>query len=365
MSAQDLPSGLGRPWRGLDVLVTGHTGFKGGWLCLALDALGARVHGLALDPPTTPSLFETADVASRLARDTRGDIRDAALVADAVRAARPSVVFHLAAQPLVRESYRDPIGTFASNVMGTAHVLDAVRQAESVAAVVVVTTDKVYENEEWPHPYRERDRLGGHDPYSASKAACEIATASLRASFFGAGRHPARIATARAGNVIGGGDFAPDRLVPDCLRAFARGEPVRLRHPSAVRPWQHVLEPIAGYLALAERLLGADGEAFASAFNFGPDPAGDAAVGHVAERLAALWGEGASVARDTDGGHPHEAGTLRLDSTLARLRLGWRPRLDLDAALALTVDWHRAHARGEDVAALTRTQIARFLECGG
>ena len=358
-------SSRARLWRGLDVLVTGHTGFKGAWLCLALDALGARVHGLALDPPTKPSLFEAAGVAERLAHDIRSDLRDPALVNEALRAIRPSVVFHLAAQPLVRAGYSDPIGTFASNVMGTIHVIDAVRRVESVAAIIVVTTDKVYENKEWPHPYRERDPLGGHDPYSASKAACEIATASLRSSFFGPGRHPARIATARAGNVIGGGDFAADRLVPDCVRAFARNEPVRLRYPSAVRPWQHVLEPIAGYFALAEHLLGADGGDLDSAFNFGPDPAGDAEVGHVAERLAALWGDGASVARDEDDGHPHEAGTLRLDSTLARLRLGWHPRLNLDDALALTVDWHRAYARSEDVGALTRAQIARFIESAG
>ncbi|WP_349371519.1 CDP-glucose 4,6-dehydratase [Salinarimonas sp.] len=345
---------------GADVLVTGHTGFKGGWLSLWLDALGARVHGLALDPPTRPSFHEAVGLGRVLASDRRGDIRDPATVADALAAARPRIVFHLAAQPLVRESYRDPAGSFATNVMGTVHVLEAVRRTPSVEAVVVATTDKVYENREWPHPYREPDRLGGRDPYSASKAACEIAAASLRASFFGAGGHPARIATARAGNVIGGGDFAADRLVPDCLRAFEAGEPVRLRYPGAVRPWQHVLEPLCGYLLLAERLLGPDGAEAAQAWNFGPDPEGDASVGAVAERLAALWGAEARVTKDDGEDHPHEAGLLRLDSTLARLRLGWRPRLALDAALARTVSWHRDFTAGADMEAASRAQIAAY-----
>lgn len=344
----------------VDVLVTGHTGFKGGWLSLWLAALGARVHGLALDPPTRPSFYEAVGLGRVLASDRRCDIRDAAHLAVAFAAARPRIVFHLAAQPLVRESYRDPAGTFATNVMGTVHVLEAVRRTPSVEAVVVATTDKVYENREWPHPYREPDRLGGRDPYSASKAACEMAVASLRASYFGAGGHPARIATARAGNVIGGGDFAADRLVPDCLRAFAQGEPVRLRYPGAVRPWQHVLEPVRGYLLLAVRLVGPDGADAAQAWNFGPDPEGDAPVGAVAARVAALWGPEARVVHDEAGDHPHEAGLLRLDSTPARLRLGWRPRLALEDALARTVAWHREFASGADMNAVTRAQIADY-----
>lgn len=349
-------------WRGVNVLVTGHTGFKGSWLALWLARLGARVHGLALAPPTNPSLFEVAQVDARLASDARIDMCDLAAVRDAFRGACPKVVFHLAAQPLVREGYQDPIGTFASNVMGTAHVLEAVRNTPSVQAVVVVTTDKVYKNEEWQHPYRENDKLGGRDPYSASKAACEIATASLRDSYFGPDRHQARIATARAGNVIGGGDFAADRLIPDCLRAFSNNEPVRLRYPASIRPWQHVLDPLAGYLQLASRLLEEGGEAFASGWNFGPDPSSEAEVGVVAERAAALWGADALVTLDTSDAHPHEAGLLRLDSTLARLRLGWRPRLGLDAALAATVKWHSAWRAGEDMGAFTLAQIDSYLE---
>lgn len=348
-------------WRGSDVLVTGHTGFKGGWLALWLAHLGARVHGLALDPPTDPSLFQVAGIGAGLASDRRGDIRELGPLMEAMSASRPRVVFHLAAQPLVRDGYRDPIGTFATNVMGTVHLLEAVRHTSSVEAVVLVTTDKVYENREWLHPYRENDSLGGHDPYSASKASCEIVAASMRNSFFDGDANGARIATARAGNVIGGGDFARDRLVPDCLRAIERREQVALRYPAAVRPWQHVLEPLAGYLLLAEHLLGADGKRFAMAWNFGPDAEGDASVGAVAERLVRLWGDGASAKLDA-GEHPHEAGLLRLDSTLSRIALGWKPRLDLESALALTVDWHRAFLNGDDMRSITTAQIDRF--CG-
>lgn len=353
-------SASANPWSGADVLVTGHTGFKGGWLSLWLSELGARVHGLALDPTADALFFDVADVGPRLASDRRGDVRDLGVVVDAVQSARPKVVFHLAAQPLVRESYQDPVGAFAVNVMGAVHLIEAVRRTPSVEAVVIVASDKVYENREWEHPYRETDRLGGRDPYSASKGACEIAVASLRASFFGPGDHPARVASVRAGNVIGGGDFSADRLVPDCMRAFARGEPVRLRFPNAVRPWQHVLEPLRGYIMLAEHLLGSDGARHARAWNFGPAPADEAPVGALAERLAALWGPGAKVEMDASGSHPHEAGLLRLDSTLARLGLGWEPRLDLADALALTISWHRAHAAGQDMASVTLGQISAY-----
>ena len=265
------------------VLVTGHTGFKGGWLSLWLATLGARVHGYALAPPTHPNLFDVAGVARVLASDTRADLADLAALTATFERFRPEIVFHLAAQPLVREGYRDPLGTLATNVTGTAHVLEATRAVDSVRAVVVVATYKVYQNVETGHAFSEVDPLGGHDPYSGSKAAAEIAVASYRSSFFGPGRHPARIATARAGNVIGGGDWAADRLVPDCLRAFATGEPVRLRHPEAVRPWQHVLGPLSGYLGLAARLLDEDGEPLARAWNFGPDADDDATVGDVTD----------------------------------------------------------------------------------
>jgi CDP-glucose 4,6-dehydratase len=271
------------------------------------------------------------------------------------------VVFHLAAQPLVRESYRDPLGTLATNVMGTAHVLEATRNIDSVRAVVLITTDKVYDNRETNEPYREVDSLGGHDPYSASKAAAEIVAASYRASFFSTENgHSARIATARAGNVIGGGDWALDRLVPDCLRAFAAGDAVRLRFPHSVRPWQHVLEPLAGYLRLADRLLTPDGETFAKAWNFGPDASGDATVGEVAQTTAQLWGDGARVELAPSTANPHEAGMLRLDSTRARTALGWTPRWPLRRALEQTVAWHQAWLRGTDMSAVCRDQIEAY-----
>jgi CDP-glucose 4,6-dehydratase len=349
-------------WRDRSVFLTGHTGFKGSWLALWLRAMGAQVHGYALDPATRPSLFDAAQVGERLARDTRADLLDRPALSRALGAARPSVVLHLAAQALVRPGYADPVGTFATNVMGTVHLLDAVRAVDSVQAVVVVTTDKVYDNREWVHPYRENDALGGHDPYSASKGAAEIVAASYRASFFGtAGGHAARIATARAGNVIGGGDWAPDRLVPDCLQAFGAGRPVQLRYPGAVRPWQHVLEPLSGYLLLAQRLLEPSGAALAKGWNFGPEANGDATVLALAQSLAWHWGEGARVETPGAAGQPHEAGQLRLDITQARSELGWRPRWSLDQALAATVAWQRAWQRGGDMAAIVQAQIDEYL----
>jgi CDP-glucose 4,6-dehydratase len=355
----------GADWRGRSVLVTGHTGFKGGWLALWLHRLGATVHGFALNPPTDPSLFEVARIETALASDVRADLADLDTLTHAFETARPEVVFHLAAQPLVRESYRDPLGTLTTNVMGTAHVLEAARATGTARAVVLVTTDKVYENrEERDYAYRERDALGGHDPYSASKAAAEIVAASLRVSFFQAKDDAARVATARAGNVIGGADWATDRLVPDCLRAFERGEAVRLRYPDAVRPWQHVLEPLSGYLRLAERLLGREGTRYADAWNFGPDESGDATVGQVADMAARLWGEGARVEHAPAADNPHEAGFLRLDSTRARKELDWRPRWRLTQALEHTVAWHRAWARRADMLAFSNDQLAAYEEAG-
>lgn len=345
--------------RDRSVLVTGHTGFKGGWLTLWLATLGARVHGYALAAPTQPNLFEVAQVARVLASDTRADLADFATLTAALERVRPEVVFHLAAQPLVNEGYRDPLGTFATNVIGTANLLQAIGAVGSVRAVVVVATDKVYENRETGHAFSERDPLGGHDPYSASKAAAEIVVASYRSSFFGDGRHPAQIATARAGNVIGGGDWAPDRLVPDCLRAFEAGEPVRLRHPDAVRPWQHVLGPLSGYLELAARLLGDDGDRFARAWNFGPDAVDEAAVGDVAQQIATLWGGAGRVERGADPGW-REAGLLRLDSGEARSELGWKPRWSLQRALEQTVSWYLAWRRGDDMQVVCQEQIAVY-----
>ena len=348
-------------WRDRPVLLTGHTGFKGGWLALWLRQLGARVHGYALDPLAGPQLFAAAGVGAALESDTRADLADYAELAAVVARHAPEVIFHLAAQSLVRAGYADPLGTFATNVQGTAHVLEAARSSAAVRALVIVTTDKVYENRESLHAYRESDPLGGHDPYSASKAAVELVSASYRASF----ATPARIATARAGNVIGGGDFAPERLLPDCLRAFERREPVRLRYPQALRPWQHVLEPLSGYLRLAELLHGDIAGRYARAWNFGPDASADATVAQVAAIAARLWGEGARVETDPDSRHPHEAGLLRLDSQAARTALGWAPRWSLEDAVARTVEWHRACGHGADLGALCLQQIDEYQSAAG
>jgi CDP-glucose 4,6-dehydratase len=346
--------------RDRSVLVTGHTGFKGGWLALWLHDLAAEVHGYGLGPPTQPNLFEVAQVASVLASDTRADICDLEALKSTVARVRPDVIFHLAAQPLVRQGYRDPLGTVASNVLGTASLLEAVREVDSVRAVVVVATDKVYENAETGRAFVEEDALGGRDPYSGSKAAAELVVASFRSSFFGDGRHPARIASARAGNVVGGGDWASERLVPDCFRAFGAGEPVRLRSPDATRPFQHVLAPLSGYLVLAARLLGDDGEELARAWNFGPDADDEALVSDVAARLAKLWGDGARVERATGAGWA-ETRTLRLDNRRARSELGWKPHWSLQQGLERTVAWQKAWRNGDDLQALCGEQIAEYV----
>lgn len=345
-------------WQDQSVFVTGHTGFKGAWLSLWLHSLGASVQGYALNPPTEPSIFDVADVAGILASDVRADLADLEALNAAIQAAQPEVVFHLAAQPLVRASYSNPIDTFATNVMGTAHLLQAVRSTPAVKAVVIITTDKVYQNREWVHPYREEDRLGGYDPYSASKAACEIITASMRDSFFR--DSGVQIATARAGNVIGGGDWAADRLVPDCFSAFAAGHPVTLRFPDAVRPWQHVFEPLAGYLALASALLGEGGKEFAKAWNFWPDAADNTTVGTVASKLAGLWGSDASVICESNPENPHEAGLLTLDNSAARKHLGWQPRWPIDMALDMTYAWHRAWLDDVDMSTFSLAQIVQY-----
>lgn len=342
-------------WSGRRVLITGHTGFKGSWLALWLAARGAVITGIALDPPTRPGLFELARVSDTLEADLRVDLREPAALRSAVAAAAPEVVFHFAAQPLVTSGYDAPVDTFATNVMGTAHLIAGAAAMACVRAILVVTTDKVYDNREWVHPYREPDPLGGRDPHAASKACAEILTAAFRASL----ETGAKIATARAGNVIAGGDFARNRLVPDCIRAFAAGEPVVLRMPDAVRPWQHVLDPLSGYITLAERLYRGD-DAVAEAWNFGPDTGGERPVHVVAERLAALWGEGANVTVSAEEPRHHEAGVLRLDSTKARLKLGWQPAWPLDTALERTCAWYRAWHEEKDLAAFTREEIARY-----
>ncbi|MDQ3000912.1 MAG: CDP-glucose 4,6-dehydratase [Fibrobacterota bacterium] len=347
-------------WTGKRVFLTGHTGFKGGWLALWLHKLGAEVHGFALEPSTSDNLFKTAQVSKALASDTRADLGDYPALEKALTKAAPEIVLHLAAQALVRHSYREPLATLATNVMGTAQLLEASRSIDSIKGILAVTTDKCYENREWVFPYRENDALGGHDPYAASKACAEIVTASYRASFFDKQDAPA-IATARAGNVIGGGDWAEDRLVPDCIRAFIEGRSVELRYPDAVRPWQHVLEPLSGYLMLAEALCGKASSGFREAWNFGPDASGDATVGEIARRVAAAWGAG-KVVTPVIADHPHEAGQLRLDVTKARNRLLWSPHWSIGRALDETVSWYKAWHGGKDMHAFTLNQINTFSD---
>lgn len=344
-------------WSGRRVFLTGHTGFKGAWASLLLASMGAQVFGYALAPESDQDLFTAAKVADDI-RHREADIRDA----DALRAAmaedRPEIVIHMAAQALVRPSYESPLDTFMTNVMGTAHVLDAVRHVPSVRAVVVVTSDKCYDNVGWVWGYRETDPLGGHDPYSNSKACAELVTDSYRRSFFG-NRNAPCVASARAGNVVGGGDWARDRLVPDAMRAFLRHAAVHIRSPRSIRPWQHVLDPVIGYLVLAQRLV-QHGREYAEAWNFGPTSDSDLSVGNIADMLVELWG--GSARWETDAGvHPHEAAYLRLDCSKARSKLNWRPLFDVRSALALTVEWYRAFGQKADMRAVTSAQIVSAL----
>lgn len=350
-------------WRGRRVLLTGHTGFKGAWCSILLRALGAEVYGYALEPATPDDLFHVAGVAGDV-HHRIADVRDLDSVVAALAEARPHIVLHMAAQALVRPSYAEPVDTYATNVMGTVNVLEAVRRLPpgTVEAVVVVTSDKCYDNTGQIWGYRETDHLGGHDPYSNSKGCAELVTDAYRRSFFhtpGA----TRVASARAGNVIGGGDWSRDRLVPDAARAFLAGQPLRIRNPDAIRPWQHALDPVAAYLMLAERLAKA-GSAFAGGWNFGPSAASEVPVRRIVEGLVSRWGGGARWEQD-GGEHPHEAAYLKLDCTKAHLHLGWRPLLDLDAALSLTVEWFRAFQDGADLRALTLAQARRALEGAG
>lgn len=343
---------------GRRVWLTGHTGFKGAWLAASLVEEGADVYGYALDPPTDPSLFDAIGLSGRM-RDARGDVRDRERVVRACDEADPDVVFHLAAQAIVRTSYVEPVETFDVNVMGTVHVLDAVRRRGKPCAVVVVTSDKCYEEHGTPKPHREDDPLGGHDPYAASKGAAEVAAAAYRRSFFPAERfadHGVTIATARAGNVIGGGDWARDRIVPDVVRALFSARPVVLRNPLAIRPWQHVLDAVAGYRALALALLGPEGASYGEGWNFGPDPADRLNVRDLTERILSRWGSGTwELAADADA--PREAPFLALDAGKARRRLGWAPRWQAADAVDATVLWYAAARDGADLVAFTSRQI--------
>lgn len=342
-------------WQNKRIFLTGHTGFKGGWLSLWLQAMGSEVHGYALNPPNEPNLFNVAGVASGMASSVIADIRNADKLRLAIQAARPEIVFHLAAQPLVRYSYMHPAETYAVNVMGTVNLLEAVRATPNVKAAVNVTTDKCYENREWVWGYRENEAMGGFDPYSSSKGCAELVTAAYRRSFLEAAG--VALASARAGNVIGGGDWAADRLIPDFLRAMDIGETLRIRSPLAIRPWQHVLEPLSGYLALAEHLY-TDGAAFAEAWNFGPSDEDARPVQWIVERMAEMCKDVIWQCGETP--QPHEAHYLKLDSSKAHSRLSWHPQWRLEAALQQTLKWHEAWRNAEDMRSATLAQIGAY-----
>lgn len=344
-------------WPGKKVFLTGHTGFKGGWLSLWLQIMGAKVHGYALNPPTDPNFFSVANVGQDMANSTISDIRDAVSLEKAMFLAQPDMVFHLAAQPLVRYSYAEPVETYAVNVMGTVNLLEAVRKTTSVRAVVNVTTDKCYENREWIWSYREDEAMGGYDPYSSSKGCSEIVTAAYRRSFLA--EAGIAVATARAGNVIGGGDWSQDRLIPDFLRAIDKNETLVVRSPNAIRPWQHVLEPLAGYLLLAEQLF-MQGDKFAEGWNFGPSDEDAKTVSWILDKLVST----APNANWTIDQLPqlHEANYLKLDSSKARTYLGWQPRWNLETALEKILDWHQAWHNQKDMRQFSLEQISAYQE---
>lgn len=347
-------------WQGKRVFLTGHTGFKGSWLALWLQQLGAHVTGFSLEAPTQPSLFEAAQIARDMVSQV-GDIRDLASVREVMAEAQPDIVLHLAAQPLVHHSYQNPVETYSTNVMGTVHVLEAVRHVPSVRVVVMITSDKCYENREWVWGYRENEAMGGHDPYSNSKGCAELVTAAYRSSFFSPETyrdHGVAVASARAGNVIGGGDWALDRLIPDMIKAFHLGEPVLIRNPHAIRPWQHVLEPLGGYLLLAQNLWHS-GPEFVGGWNFGPRDEDAKPVSWIVERLTTLWGDGATW--QLDGGmHPHEANYLKLDCSKAKARLGWEPYLTLADTLEWVVEFYQGYYGGQSAREIAEAQIRRY-----
>ncbi|UCE95026.1 MAG: CDP-glucose 4,6-dehydratase [Flavobacteriaceae bacterium] len=349
-------------WLGKKVLLTGHTGFKGSWLSIWLQHLGASLTGYSLDPPTNPSLFELAKVGDGM-RDIRGDIRNLDSLTKALLESQAEIVIHMAAQPLVRHSYKFPIETYSTNVMGTVNLFEGIRASEKVKAIINVTTDKCYENREWLWGYREIDRIGGHDPYSNSKACSELVTDSYRRSYFDKenyASHGVSLASARAGNVIGGGDWSVDRLVPDCMTALLNGNKITIRNPKAVRPWQHVLEPLGGYLLLAEHLYN-DGPQYAEAWNFGPLEADAIPVELLVEKICSKWGSNASFQSD-DSYQPHEANHLKLDCTKSHKRLGWLPRWNLDKAIDFVIEWTKSYQNGQSIRESCQKQIDDYLD---
>ena len=347
-------------WAGKTVLLTGHTGFKGSWLSLWLQSMGAKVIGYSLMSPTKPSLFEAAKVAENMISIV-GDVRDFSALSTVFEKYQPEIVIHMAAQALVRYSYTNPIETYSTNVMGTVHVLEVARLTKCVRAIVNVTSDKCYENKEWAWGYRENEPMGGYDPYSNSKGCAELVTAAYRNSYFNTKKykeHGVALASGRAGNVIGGGDWAEDRLIPDIMRAITQGKPVNIRNPYAIRPWQHVLEPLSGYLQLAQKLY-EGGASYAEGWNFGPSDEDAKPVQWIVEKLTKSWGDGASWILD-GGDHPHEAHYLKLDCSKAKARLGWHPRWHLDETLSVIIDWHQAYQNGENMREKTLHQIAKY-----
>lgn len=345
------------------VFITGHTGFKGSWLCLFLHKLGADIYGYALNPPTEPSLFKLAHI-DGFVSSVIGDIRDLNKLRETIQQVQPEIVIHMAAQPLVRESYIHPIETYQTNVIGTANLLEACRNIPSIKAIVNVTTDKCYENKEWFWGYRENEPLGGHDPYSSSKACSELVTSAYRNSFFSPKdyhEHGIAIASARAGNVIGGGDWAEDRLIPDFIRALLQKKQVTIRNPHAIRPWQHVMEPLTGYLMLAERLY-SEGTVFGEAWNFGPDDNDAQNVEWVIKTICDLWGNDASYAVESNNQQPHEATYLKLDCSKAKVKLGWHPVWNIQKALQAVVEWNKAYFEGAEMKSITEKQIDEYLQ---
>lgn len=343
-------------WRGKKVFVTGHTGFKGSWLSRILAQRGALVTGYALAPSTAPNLFDDGEIREGLREHIVGDIRDFSALSSAIEKAKPDVVFHLAAQALVRDSYADPVGTFSTNVMGTVNILESLKRSPRTQVMINVTSDKCYENQEWDWGYRENEPMGGSDPYSASKGCAELVTSAFRRSFFS--KDSVRVASARAGNVIGGGDWSKDRLFPDAARAFAEGRPVVIRNPSSTRPWQHVLDPVHGYMKLAEALW--DDASLAEGWNFGPDQEGSKTVGWMMNELCRFWGPGAAWVNQSEPGAPKEAKLLKLDCAKARARLNWRPVFNVGEAIHLTAEWYRSYGQGLSARDLTDKQIKFF-----